>query len=123
MIEVLGKDPFGDALLAATAGKTFEGRSFRGAGRERLAGSVTLPNSVRKFLGAKRKRLGLLFSHISDRPVLTVGETDNFTAEGGVVNLKIEDGTIRLQINIEAARKQQLHISAKLLSLAEIVGK
>ena len=55
--------------------------------------------------------------------MLTVGDTDNFAAQGGIINFKIEGGNVRLQINTEAARKDQLHISAKLLSLAEIVDK
>jgi hypothetical protein len=72
---------------------------------------------------SERKRLAALLSGIGNAAVLTVGETDNFTAAGGIVNFKIEAGSVRLQINVEAARKQQLHISAKLLSLAEIVEK
>ena len=54
---------------------------------------------------------------------MTVGDTDTFTAEGGIINFKIEGGTVHLQINLEAARRQQLQISAKLLSLAEIVRR
>ena len=55
--------------------------------------------------------------------MLTVGDTDNFASEGGIINFKIENGSVRFQINLEAARRQQLRISAKLLSLAEVVGK
>ncbi len=121
VIGVLGKDPFGGALLAATAGKAFEGRSFQvrevGDAQQAAACQILFVSS------SERKRFGLLFSQMGGHGVLTVGETDNFTAEGGVVNLKIEGGTVRLQINIEAAKREQLHISAKLLSLAEIIGK
>jgi hypothetical protein len=60
---------------------------------------------------------------IGNSTVLTVGETDNFAAEGGIINFKIEAGSVRVQINLEAARRQQLRISSKLLSLAEIVEK
>ena len=55
--------------------------------------------------------------------MLTVGETDNFAAEGGIINFKIEDGNVRFRSTWRRPRRQQLHISAKLLSLAEIVGK
>jgi hypothetical protein len=121
VIGVLGKDPFGDALIAEIAGKRLGGRTFEvrevSDARQMAACQILFVSS------SERKRLALLFSQIGGLGILTVGETDNFTAEGGVVNLKIEDGTIRLQINIEAAKREQLHISAKLLSLAEIVGK
>ena len=72
---------------------------------------------------SERRRLGSLFTLIGNSAVLTVGETDNFNAEGGIINFKIEGGNVRFQINMEAARKQQIRISAKLLSLAEIVEK
>jgi hypothetical protein len=120
VIGVLGKDPFGDALLAATAGKMFEGRGFQV--RQVSDAQQAAACQILFISSSERKRLGVLFSQIG-HGILTVGEADNFTAEGGVVNFKLEGGTVRLQINIEAARKQQLHISAKLLSLAEIVGK
>jgi hypothetical protein len=121
VIGVLGKNPFGDALVAETAGKTLGGRAFEV--REVSDARQVLACQILFVSSSERKRLAMLFSQIGGPGILTVGETDNFTAEGGVVNFKIEDGTIRLQINIEAARRQQLHISAKLLSLAEIVGK
>lgn len=121
VIGVLGKDPFGDALVAAAAGKTLGGRGF-------LVREVTDPQQAAQchilfVSSSERKRLGSLIAQIAGLAILTVGESDNFTAEGGVVNFKIESGTVRFQINVEAARKQQLHISAKLLSLAEIVSK
>lgn len=120
-IGVLGKDPFGDALTAATAGKTLGSRGFQvrevGDAQQAAACQILFISS------SERKRFGPLLEQIAGLGILTVGETDNFAAEGGVINFKIEGGTVRLQINVEAARKQQLRISAKLLSLAEIVGR
>jgi hypothetical protein len=55
------------------------------------------------------------------RPVLTVGESPSFAARGGCVNFYIESNKIRFEINLEAARQQQLKVSAKLLALAKIV--
>jgi hypothetical protein len=64
-----------------------------------------------------------IFHEIKNSCVLTVGESDNFTAEGGIVNFRIEDGKVRIQINVEAAEQQRLHISSKLLGVAEIVKR
>jgi hypothetical protein len=55
--------------------------------------------------------------------VLTVGETPGFAADGGAINLKLEDGRVRFEINVAEAERQQLHISSKLLSLAQVVKK
>jgi hypothetical protein len=121
VIGVLGKNPFGDALAEAVSGKTLGGRAFQV--REVADAEHTAGCQIVFVSSSERKRLGPLFSRIGNTAVLTVGETDNFASEGGIINFKIDAGTVRLQINVEAARKQQLHISAKLLSLAEIVDK
>jgi hypothetical protein len=121
VIGVLGKNPFGDALAAAVAGKAWGGRGFQV--REILNAEQAAGCQIVFISSSERKRLGALLTGIANAAVLTVGETDNFIGAGGIVNFKIDAGTVRLQINVEAARKQQLHISAKLLSLAEIVEK
>ncbi len=54
-------------------------------------------------------------------PVLIVGETAGFGTRGGCVNFYIESNKIRLEINLEATKQQQLKMSAKLLALAKIV--
>ena len=121
VIGVLGKNPFGDALAAAVAGKTLGGRAFQ---VRELANAQQGSSCQIVFISSsERKRLKLLFGELGSSGVLTVGETDNFAAEGGIINFKIESGSVRLQINLEAARKQGLRISPKLLSLAEIVER
>jgi YfiR/HmsC-like len=121
VIGVLGKNPFGPALATAVAGKMWAGRGFQV--REIATAEQAAGCQIVFISSSERKRLEALLSGIGSAAVLTVGETDNFNAAGGIVNFKIEAGSVRLQINVEAARKQQLHISAKLLSLAEIVEK
>lgn len=121
VIGVLGKNPFGDALAEAVSGKTLSGRAFQV--REVTDAQQAAGCQILFVSSSERKRLGPLFSRIGNAAVLTVGETDNFASEGGIINFKIDAGSVRLQINVEAARKQQLHISAKLLNLAEIVEK
>ncbi len=121
VIGVLGKDPFGGVLAATAAGKTLDGHPFQV--RDVADALQAAACQILFISSSERKRLEPLFNQLGGLPVLTVGETDNFAAEGGVINFKIEGGTVRLQINVEAARRQQLHISAKLLSLAEVMGK
>jgi hypothetical protein len=54
--------------------------------------------------------------------VLTVGETEGFASQGGIVNFKLEGGRVRLEINIDAAAQAKLRISSKVLNLAQIVN-
>ena len=53
--------------------------------------------------------------------VLTIGEAEGFAAQGGIINFKMEEGRVRFEINVEAATRENLRISSKLLTLAEIV--
>jgi hypothetical protein len=51
------------------------------------------------------------------RGLLTVGETDGFTACGGVINLNLVDGRVRFQLNQEVAQACGLTIDPRLLNL------
>lgn len=53
--------------------------------------------------------------------VLTVGESDDFTSEGGVVRLFTDQGRLRFEINMTRVESAGLKVSAKMLGLARIV--
>jgi hypothetical protein len=116
---ILGQDPFGGALDDAVKGKTFEGRTF----------VVPRISDVREASGcqilfvsaSETKRARAVLVELKASGILTVGETEGFTTEGGVINFKLEEGRVRLRVNVEAAERAKLRISSKLLSLAQIV--
>ena len=54
-------------------------------------------------------------------PILTVGEADRFAEDGGAIGFCTEDNKIRFEVNLDAAGKAGLKISAKLLALAKTV--
>lgn len=57
-------------------------------------------------------------------PILTVGETEQFVKDSGMIGFCIEENKIRFNINLEAAEKANLKISARLLMLAKtVIGK
>jgi hypothetical protein len=118
---ILGKDPFGSALAEAVNDKAIEGRPFS---IRQIADVQQAASCQILFVSAsERKRLRPILDVVRDGPVLTVGDTDGFASEGGIVNFKIEAGRVRLQINMVAAERARIGISSKLLSLAEIVKK
>jgi hypothetical protein len=53
-------------------------------------------------------------------PTLTVGESARFTAQGGIINFVLQEGTVRFQINPGEAERAGLRISSHLLRLARI---
>jgi hypothetical protein len=116
-----GKNPFGSALTEAVSGKTIENRPFiiRQLADVQEAGACRI-----LFIGSsERKNFRAILAGLRTSHILTVGEADNFTAEGGIVTFKVEDGSVRIQINPDAAADANLHISSKLLSLAQIVSR
>lgn len=116
---VLGQDPFGHWLADTLAGKVVSGRRFtiRQASEAPEAGRC----QIVFVSSSERKRLRALLGGLKGEGVLTVGDTPGFAGLGGVVNLRLEGETVRMEVNVEAARQKNLQISAKLLSLAQIV--
>lgn len=119
VICILGQNPFGSAIEQATTGKMIEGRAFV----VREISNTQQPFSCHiLFVNAsERNRFRSIAANLKGSGVLTVGETPGFTADGGVINFKLRDGKVRFEINVDAAGQERLHISSKLLSLAQIV--
>ena len=116
---VLGQNPFGNALVEGVGGKTVVGRSL-------LVSDISDINQSADcqivFIGSsERKRLRRIFAELRTMGVLTVGETEDLQLRG-IVNFKLEDGRVHLEINIEAAEQAKLRISSKVLTLAQIVN-
>lgn len=58
---------------------------------------------------------------LRDTSVLTVGETNGFVEEGGIINFVVQDNRVQFQVNRKAANQAGLRISSRLLSLAKLV--
>jgi hypothetical protein len=114
---VAGDNPFGSSLEDAVRGRTVANRPI----------SIRLVSSLQQsrtcqilFIAAsERSRMGGLLKALKNCSVLTVGDTDDFTANGGIVQFKVIDARVRIEIDAEAAQRANLRISSKLLSLAE----
>ena len=118
-IGVLGEGKFGGELAKTVEGKSVQGRPI-------LIRQIQTPEDSGKchilFIGASEKAgLVEILNRIKTRPVLTVGETDQFMEQGGVINFVKKEGKIRLEINLVAARQANLQISSKLLKVADVV--
>lgn len=62
-----------------------------------------------------------LLDEVKGNPILTVSESPAFAEIGGAIQIFTENDRMRFAINIEAAQRQGLRLSAQLLSLARIV--
>jgi hypothetical protein len=70
---------------------------------------------------AERNQLKPIFQNANRAGVLTVGETEGFAAQGGVIDFIREENKVHIEVNVDAAQRTSLKISSKLLSLAKIV--
>lgn len=118
---VLGDSPFGRSLDRELNGKPIDDRKFviRHLSEIRQASGC----HVLMITASERKRWRSVLTEATVDGLLTVGEADDFASDGGVANLSVESGKVRIEINMEAAAKERLRISSRLLGLPQIVKK
>ena len=117
VIGVVGKDPFGDALDKAFAGKSIKGRSFL---VKRLSADQNLKACHLLFIPATEKRRQReMLDKLRGAPVLTVGETLDFRDHAGAVQFVPKDNSVGFNINLNAAKAGKLHISSNVLRQAD----
>ncbi len=114
---VLGQNPFGTALEDVVRNKTVASRGF--VVREVSNAQQASKCQIVFVSASERKRFHSLLEEFKGRSILTVGEGDDFTANGGIINFKLKDAQVRIEIDASAAVRAGLRISSKLLSLAE----
>jgi hypothetical protein len=115
---VLQPNPFGSDLDQLIQGESLIGRPLRVrliSGVEGLSGCHAL------FAGSRSEGAAAALKAVSGRPVLTVGETDRFLDEGGIILLRMVDRRLRFEVNTANAQKAGLRINAQLLNLAAAV--
>lgn len=119
VIGVLGGDPFGAYLDEVVRGEKKEGRPIvvRRIRDSREAASCHILFIQRSFGDSTEN----LLQGLRSLPVLTVGESEQFAASGGMIRFDRKEGRIRLSINLGAVQKADLAVSSKLLKLADIV--
>lgn len=62
-----------------------------------------------------------LLTRCRAKPILTIGETANFTRAGGNIRLYVEHNQLRMEINPASFARQQLKPSSKLLRAARLM--
>jgi hypothetical protein len=115
---VLGQNPFGSALDDVIRDKTVANRRF--AVREVSSAQQAGKCHIVFISASERKRFRSFLDELKGRPILTVGESEEFTPSGGIISLRLIDSRVRIEIDVGAAERAKLRISSKLLSLAEI---
>jgi hypothetical protein len=119
-IGVVGPDPFGGALDTVVAGEKANGKPIRIV---RSSRARDLPDCPLVFVSAQaRESLSRIFTDLGNRPTLTVGDTEEFIEQGGMIRFRrTPEKKIRLQIQLNRARQSGLNISAQLLRVSDVI--
>ena len=114
VICVAGVNPFGRVLADTVLGESVNGRAID-------ARVILEPDSACHVVFTPRgANTGAYLKAARGQAVLTVGESEGFIQQGGIVRFFLEGGQVRFEINREAADRAGLRISSRLLQLARL---
>jgi len=71
------------------------------------------------FRGSEGKHAQAVIESVAHAGVLFVGEDESFLRQGGMVNLVLDHGKVRFEVNSDALDRSEIHFSAKILALAK----
>lgn len=118
VVGILGDDPFEDFLDEVVKGESVRDRPIV---VKRFKRVEDIKECHVLFIGAKEAAiLDGMVGALKERKILTVGESRDFLAQGGMIRFVEEDGKVRFKINLEAVQDAELSVSSKLLKVAQV---
>jgi hypothetical protein len=119
VVGIVGTDPFGRVIDRLFSGKAPAGRPIV---IRRFSSFDDVSDCQILFVGAGAKgSLAGGLKKLRSRPVLTVGEQDDFATAGGIIRLKTVGDRVRFDVNVVAADSARLQLSSSLLCVADLV--
>ena len=112
-----GEDEFIDVLKQTMAGKTIGTHSVRV--REVHPDDKLKPCHLVFFRSSERQRYQAALASLKRASVLLVGEDSAFLDLGGMINLVLENGRIRFEVDSDALDRANIGFSSKILALAK----
>ena len=119
---MLGKtDPLLTALMNLE-GKRSQGQNIHVRNVDRDAG--TLDGCRVIVVGtSEADRIAAILNNAQKQPALTVSEIDHFADAGGMIGLLVNNAKVQFEIDVQAAQRANLKLSAQLLKLAQKIKK
>lgn len=119
VIGVVGKDPFDRFLEKAVQAPGRPGRLLKW---RRVTTDTEMRECQVLFVSSsERRRLREIRDRLKGVPVLTVGETDDFLDQGGIINFMLKGQSVRFEISVASAQAAGLRVDAQLLGVASAV--
>jgi uncharacterized protein DUF4154 len=119
VVGFIGDGPMGEALEKMLAGKTSDSRLIRvvlSPSEEDLDHCDLVYIST-----SSAKKVHETLDHLRNKSVLTVGDTESFPKNGGMIGLVKVGLQVHMIVNLDAVERARLNISSRVLNLATIV--
>ena len=119
VIGVVGEDGFADEVRQIAGDRTVNDRKVV---IKQIGSTADLKDCQILFVrSSENGRLTEILKAVKNSAVLTVGETDRFLLQEGMINFTKKENKIHLEINLVPAHRANLKLSSKLLTVADVV--
>lgn len=122
-IAILGDNPFGD-IFDPLQGRAIKGKPLAVVHFPEIDTSETAKRigdcHILFVSKSEEKRVPEILTTLSNYSLLTVGEVEDFTKEGGGIKFYFEDNSIRFELNLRVIDQNRLQVAPQLLRLAKI---
>lgn len=122
-ISILGRNPFGSILddMYLTERRRIKKKNV-------IVNYISHINQLNKchilFISASEKKdIENILSHLKGKPVLTVGDTENFGEDGIHINFYISNNKTKFELNEAAADDAGFTVDYRLRNIAKITGR
>lgn len=117
---IVGSDVVADAIGQALRGKKVHERPIRTV-------HITDPRralecQILYVSDPDPARMKSLLDQVGTASILTVGESGDFAARGGILGLRLSDTLVQFEVNMRSAERAGITISSKILRLGQVVG-
>jgi hypothetical protein len=116
---VLGQDPFGGDFEQVIEDKTVNGHRLEVAHPDGVPQARAC--QILFVASSEKQRVRDILQGLAGASVLTVGDTPGFAQMGGVINFVLDENRVRFEINLKAAERAHLKLSARLLTVAKLI--
>ena len=116
VIGVVGRGAAGGEIAQTVSGASANGHPIEV--RRVSAGDGGALAACHMIFVAESERAEAVLGAVQGRPVLVVGEAEDFARRGGAIGFVKDGGTLKFEANPKAAARNGLTVSAKLLRVA-----
>ena len=121
VLGIVGDDPFGTDLSQMVIRQSIKSRTI--SIRKYRFGDDLRSCHVLYVSASEQTRTAQVLGGLQGASVLTVSDIPGFVGGGGVVQFYMEEDRVRFVVNVEAAARANLRVSAKLLAVAHVINE